>query len=519
MTPMLEPVVGLSLRLRHSPAVMAHDRGQRPSRDEAAAPDAPPPALADTVAAINSIYDWTSPLDPDNPRNGSLARRTGTSLAVTVLAFSATVAGAIYAPAQHLVAGDFHCSAEVAILPLALYNLGLAFGPLVGAPLSETYGRKAVFVVSTPVFLLFIVGASLSRSITSLTVCRFFAGVFASPLINNASAVILDCTDSCYRGVNLGAYYTIPSFGAVFGPLMGGLIVQQCSWRWTQWTALILVGALFVPVVFVRETYKKVILQRRAVRLGLQDSESQRTSPAKAFRYFATTLIQRPVHMLLTEPIVTLVSLYNGFIFGLMYTFVVVVPWVFEHYYGFHATGQALAFLGLNCGALLACVPLIVLDLRFYQRRLSRWSRSHGQDEPLPPENRLLPGMMGSFVLPVSLFVVGWTIHFRLHWMVPIVFMGLAMFSSLLVYASANLFMLDSYGPLYGASASGAMMLARYTLSTVFPLFAKQMYLALGVGWATSLLAFVTLAMAPIHWVFWTCGEGLRRRSRYERSI
>ena len=488
----------------------------------------PPPPLSlpaptaleirDAITTINAAYDWTSPTDPDNPRNAPQARRLATSAAVTLLAFTGTVAGAIYAPAQHLVAREFGCSAEVAVLPLAIYNLGLAFGPLVGAPLSETYGRKTVFMVATPVFCLFLVGAALSRGISSLIVCRFFAGMFASPLVNNASAVILDCIDGRYRGTTLSVYYTLPSFGAVFGPLIGGLIVQQRGWRWSQWTAMILTGALFVPVCFTKETYKKVILQRRAIRLGLQDSSSQRTSPARAFRYFATTLVQRPVHMLFTEPIVTLVSLYNGFLFGIMYTFVVAVPWIFQHYYGFDTRSQSLSFIGLNCGTVLGCVPLILVDVNFYQKRLLRWQQIHGDDEQFPPENRVVAGLFGSLLLPASLFIVGWTAHFGVHWAVPVVFMGCCMFSSLLIYTSANLFMLDSYGPLYGASTSGALMLTRYAMSTAFPLFALQMYEALGVGWATSLLAFVTLAMAPIHWVFWLYGDALRKRSRYEMS-
>ena len=366
---------------------------------------APPPPLSlpaptaleirDAINTINAAYDWTSPTDPDNPRNAPQARRLATSAAVTLLAFTGTVAGAIYAPAQHLVAREFGCSDEVAVLPLALYNLGLAFGPLVGAPLSETYGRKTVFMVATPVVCLFLLGSALSRGITSLIVCRFFAGMFASPLINNASAVILDCIDGRYRGTTLSVYYTVPSFGAVFGPLIGGLIVQQRGWRWSQWTALIITGALFVPVCFTKETYKKVILQRRAIRLGLQDSSSQRTSPARAFRYFATTLVQRPVHMLFTEPIVTLVSLYNGFLFGIMYNFVVAVPWIFQRYYGFDTRSQSLSFIGLNCGTVLGCVPLILVDVHFYQKRLLHWQRTHGDDEQFPPENRVVAGLFG----------------------------------------------------------------------------------------------------------------------------
>ncbi|KAK3192642.1 hypothetical protein K4F52_001441 [Lecanicillium sp. MT-2017a] len=482
------------------------------------------------MATMNAAFDWTGPTDPDNPRNFSLVTRLYSTATITFLAMVVTVAGSMYAPAQEDVAAAFGVSPEVAVLPLSLYNLGLAFGPLVGAPLSETYGRKAVFLLTAPTFMLFTLGAGFSKSVASLVVCRFFAGMFGAPLINNAPATMLDFTPGLYRGTTLGVYYTIPSFGASLGPLMGGFIVQRSGgWRWTQWAAIIFALAFYVPMLFTPETYKKIILRRRAIRLGLYDSASQRTSPGRAFRYFATTLIQRPLHMLFTEPIVTLVSLYCGFLYGLLYTFVVAVPWIFRHYYGFNHDQESLSFLGLIIGTLSASIPLVIIDTRFYQPRLIRWQQQReptpGNDgeeavepPPLPSENRLIGALIGSLLLPPSLFAVAWTAHSHVHWIVPIFFQGCVMLASLLLYASASLFMLDAYGPLYGASASGAVMMSRYVLSAAFPLFALRMYKALGVGWATTLLAFVTVAMAPIPWCFWLYGEKLRKRSRYETS-
>ncbi|PON23446.1 hypothetical protein TGAM01_v207680 [Trichoderma gamsii] len=467
---------------------------------------------------INAAYDWTGPEDPDNPRNFPASLRIFSTIAITMLAMIGTIAGSMYAPAQDTVASYFHCSRIVAVLPLSLYNLGLAFGPMVGAPLSETYGRKSVFLLSTPVFVLFLLGSGFSKSIGGLTTCRFFAGVFASPLINNAPATLLDFTPPRYRGVSLGGYYAVPSFGAALGPMIGGFVLLVKPWQWTQWISIFITLAFYIPVCFTRETYKKVILKRRATRLGLRDSASQRTSPGRAFRYFFTTLIQRPLHMLFTEPIVTLVSVYNGFLFGLLYTFVMSVPWIFRTYYGWSVESEPLSYLGLMCGTALAAVPLVLIDLQSYQKRLTEWQRGHEDDEPLPSENRLMSALIGSIMLPICLLIVGWTVHFHVHWIVPIIFQGLVMLSSLLVYAGAKLFMLDAYGPLYGASASGAMMFSRYLLSAAFPLFALQMYEHLGASWATSLLAFVTVAMAPIPWIFRAYGEKLRARSKYEMS-
>lgn len=458
----------------------------------------------------------------DNPRNFSLKRRIASTAAVTFLAFVSTLGGSIYAPSHAQVSRNFKVSDEIAILPLALYNAGLAFGPLIGSPLCETYGRKVVFLSTTPLFALFILGAGFSDGIVSLTTCRFFAGVFASPAISNASATITDYTAGKYRAISLAFYYSIPFFGAVFGPLVGGFLVEYQGWKWTQWTTLFFIVAFYLPVCFTRETYKKTILQRRAKRLGLHDptAHAKRTI-LQTISYFALTLFLRPIHMLVTEPIVALVCLYNAFMFGLMYTFVVASPWVFEHYYGFDITGQSLSFLGLTTGTITAPFSLILIDTLLFQPRLKRWRAlaQTGREAPrFPPENRLFPAFIGAPLLPAALAVFAWTSRPSIHWIVPIIFQGITIHASLLIYASASLFMLDAYGPLYGASAAGAAMLSRYSLSTAFPLFALTMYRNLGVGWATTILACCAAAMSPIPFLFWRYGEGLRGRTKYETS-
>lgn len=172
-------------------------------------------SLHDT--AVPSALDWNGKDDPENPRNFSLSVRIASTIAATFLASISTMAGSIYSPAHEEVAKVFNVSQEVAILPLSVYNAGLAFGPLVAAPLSETFGRKAVFLTTTPIFALFILGSGLSHSVTSLSICRFFAGVFAAPAVSNASATITDYTAGKYRAISLSFYYSIPFLGALLG--------------------------------------------------------------------------------------------------------------------------------------------------------------------------------------------------------------------------------------------------------------------------------------------------------------
>lgn len=462
--------------------------------------------------------DWNGPDDPDNPRNFSLVRRTCSTVAIIFLAFVSTFGASIYSAGISQVVLEFNISEELAILPLSLYTVGLAIGPLLGSPLCETLGRKVVFLTATPIFALFTVGAGFSNSIAALNVCRFFAGLFAAPAVGNASATIIDYTAGRYRAITMAFYYSIPQLGAISGPLIGGFATQGQGWRWTQWTIIFFIIFFYIPVIFTKETYKKIILQRRAKKLQIPGPPHDDLSVIDFIRHFARTQLLRPLHMLFTEPIVTLVCVYNGFLFGLLYLFIVASPWVYGHYYGFGIVGQSLSFLGLMVGTMIAPFPLVVVDHYLYQPRLKKFRQDHPLEEHFPPENRLFGAMIGAFIQPLSLLGFAWSARPSIHWIVPMLFQAIAMISSIMIYAPVSLFMMDTYGPLYGASAAGAAMMSRYFFSAAFPLFALQAYRGLGVGWATSLLAFCTLAMAPIPMLFWKCGERLRGKTKYETS-
>lgn len=75
---------------------------------------------------------------------------------------------------------------------------------------------------------------------------------------------------------------------------------------------------------------------------------------------------------------------------------------------------------------------------------------------------------------------------------------------------------IDTYLNLNAASAVAANGFCRYVLGAVFPLFTLQMYERLGIGWATSLLAFISVALMPVPWVLFKYGKKIRARSNYD---
>jgi MFS family permease len=74
----------------------------------------------------------------------------------------------------------YHVEREVAVLPLSLYTLGFTIGPIIAAPMSELYGRRAVYWTTLPLLLIFTAIAGASNNVPLLIVTRLLAGIGGS---------------------------------------------------------------------------------------------------------------------------------------------------------------------------------------------------------------------------------------------------------------------------------------------------------------------------------------------------
>ena len=205
--------------------------------------------------------------------------------------------------------------------------------------------------------------------------------------------------------------------------------------------------------------------------------------------------------MLCREPIVLFFSLYNAFTFSVLFGFFAAYPYTFVSVYGFNTWQYGLAFLGILVGVLCAVPTGVVCDRLFYYPKYKK-ALENGKSGVLPPEQRLYAAMLGSFGIPIGLFWFAWSARSDVHWIAPILAGIPFAWGNLSIFIASALYLVDVYGPLNGASAMAANGLARYGMGAVFPLFTFQMYEKLGIAWATSLLAFISLAMLPIPWVF-----------------
>lgn len=463
-------------------------------------------------------------LDPTLPLNWSARKKFFNMGIPSLLCLVVTIGTSIYTPAVPDVMLDFGVSETVAIVPLTTYTLGLSFGPMLSAPVSEMMGRLGTYRITPPLAALFSLGAGFSPSITALCILRFFVGFFGGASLPVSAGTSADLFRVESRGV-AGTFMLYPPFlGPALGPLIGGFVTQHrhlfataTGWKWSQWAFAVITIASYVPVFFLEETYLKIILARRAKKDEEQNAAPDAPKPPASRLLLIVVFITllRPMKMLLTEPIVTFICLYVAFNFAVLFTFFASVPYVYTLVYHFDRGNTGLVFLGVGLGCTLAIPTVILLDKFVYQKAW-RKAESEGQTGAVAPEPRLWAAMISAFGIPVGLFWFGWAARSDVHWIVSILGMVPFAWGNLCVFISLCLYLIDTYEALTAASAIAASSLLRYLLGSTFPLFTITMYERLGIGWATSVMAFLSVCMIPIPWVLYRWGPKIRAASSFE---
>lgn len=187
----------------------------------------------------------------------------------------------------------------------------------------------------------------------------------------------------------------------------------RISWRWTQWTTIFFAIFSILIVLPSQETYKKTILLRRAKRLSIPIPPGP--TPAQKLKFLLTITLLRPLHMLVTEPIVGFMSIYTAFNFSVLFAFFAAFPYVFQSVYSFSIEQSGLVFLAVGIGCGLALLTCALCDRYFYQPRV-RASVAEGKNGVVMPEYRLYPALMGCFGMPISLFWFGWSARSDVSW-------------------------------------------------------------------------------------------------------
>ncbi|MFL6246844.1 MAG: MDR family MFS transporter [Thermoanaerobaculia bacterium] len=98
--------------------------------------------------------------------------------------------------------------------------------------LSDLFGRRPLFQIGVAVFLIGSAACGFSQSMTQLIVSRAVQGIGAGALVPLAMTIIGDIFTLEERAKMQGLFSGVWGVSSVFGPLLGGFITDQLSWRW-----------------------------------------------------------------------------------------------------------------------------------------------------------------------------------------------------------------------------------------------------------------------------------------------
>ncbi|MER5627968.1 MDR family MFS transporter [Streptosporangium sp. NPDC002544] len=113
---------------------------------------------------------------------------------------------------------------------------------------SDLYGRKLMFQVALVVFAVSSVAAGFSQDMGQLIAARAVQGIGAGGLAALPQIILGDVVEPRERGRYSGYIGAVFGVSTVAGPLLGGFIVDNMSWRWTFWICVPLAVVAFVVI-------------------------------------------------------------------------------------------------------------------------------------------------------------------------------------------------------------------------------------------------------------------------------
>ncbi|KAL8682972.1 MAG: hypothetical protein Q9224_000237 [Gallowayella concinna] len=397
----------------------------------------------------------------------------------------------------------------MAVLGLSLTLFGIAFAPITTPHLSERYGRAPVYLVSLPMFALFILGAGYSKSFGSLAVCRFFAGFFGGPCLVLIEGTFADVW-SAHLTVTYYSFLSLASYlGAGCAPLILGYVVSAKSWQWTQFVTLMIAFAAYLFGIGVPETYPREILRSRARRLG-HDIQLAKAESGVTLSEMANTTLITPFKMAVSEPIVIMVTLYLALNFAVLFQWFIAVPAVLALTYNFSLDQVGLAFIAALAGALVS-----TMTSSLSEKMTSRRNRCPGMASMEPLEYRLIPAIFGSVGMVGSLFWVGFTAKPSINCTVPIIGTGVYVWASMSILTGLVSYIFDAYPARGTLSALTLMATVRIACAGWLPLVIITMIMRLQGQWAYSVFGFIAAGMVAVPVILFQFGPTLRARSRH----
>src|SRR6185436_2535371 len=98
--------------------------------------------------------------------------------------------------------------------------------------LSDIHGRRNIYIIAMALFLIGSVLCGAAGSMTQLILARALQGIGAGGIVPLAFILIGEMFSLEQRARMQGFFSGVWGVSSIVGPLLGGFLVDQLSWRW-----------------------------------------------------------------------------------------------------------------------------------------------------------------------------------------------------------------------------------------------------------------------------------------------
>lgn len=462
------------------------------------------------------IVTWYSLTDGANPRNWSNSKKGWVMTVISLYTFVVYCTASIITPTVDVVMSTYNVSREVASLGLSIYVLGYAVGPMLFSPISEIpfVGRNPPYLYSFILFLVISIVLAVVDNFPAIIVLRFLQGYFGSPALASGGASIEDIYDMYSAPFGYVWWIMAMYCGPALGPLLAAYAISD-NWRWALWEVVLMSGIVLCLLLFLPETSPSNIILNRAKRLRAITGNSYLAPSELQPLHFGSTLWQaliKPIEISIKDPAILFTVLYCALVYGTYYSFFEAFPLVYLGVYKMSQGGMGLIFTSLVIGCLIGLAAYCLYLKYIFIPRARHYHKTKGK--PVPQEQWLRPGLIGTWGVSAGLFLFAWTAKESIHWIAPTFGIGIWAATSFAMFQSIICYVALTY-PRYVASLFAANDLVRSSTAAALVQSTGYLYINLGINRGVSLVAGLSLMGVIGMLLLYYFGAQMRARSKF----
>ncbi|KAH7395984.1 major facilitator superfamily domain-containing protein [Cadophora sp. MPI-SDFR-AT-0126] len=449
--------------------------------------------------------------DPADPLNWPAWKKNVNLALISFNAMMTTLTAAAVIPAFEDFSIDLGISLTRASYLTSVQILMLGFAPLFWKPISNHFGRRPIWLISTICSMVCNIGCAKSHSYATQVLTRLLVAFFISPAIAISSAVVIEMYFARERGQKMGIWTLMVTLGPPSGPFIMGFVAYHTrGWKWIYYILAITNAVQFILYFFFSP--ETLYVRDRPIVASTQGSPFRRQYlnfgkigpyPLSLGEFLQPLRIFAYLNVLLP-------TIAYAIIFGFASVLLTVeIPQIFTPKYHFNAQQIGLQFIGMIIGSVLG-EQLGGLGSDLWMRRANARA---GPSRNAEPEHRIWVAYPGFLTVIAGLVVFCVQTDKLAHYNVtPIVGIAIASFGNQVITTVLVTYAIDCHHE-HAASIGVFINLIRSTWGFIGPFWFPDMFSDIGLRGSAGLMVglIVVFSILPTILAHWK-GRMIRER-------